>query len=300
MPYSEPFRAILPEHRKKFNSTRLAGIEWEYNVCQEPLLTNWNEKWRGQRHSEHTGGEAVTAPIAGDYIAACLQDLGNVFQKEANINQQCAIHVHIDCEDLSWGDMYRLMWVYGHIEDILFKLGGDWRKGTSWCHPCGTLYRKAVAKRFEPQTSSPDVRNEMLDAVYCGGNAGHAGQGQTYYSSNHRKSGGRYRGLNLTPWLYAKRTCTPHQTVEFRMHENTADAERVTQWTHLLVQLVDWVKKSNDEQALRLSKNAVRALCKIAPQSRKWIIKRLRGDKIIHRPKYHTSNSITLHYLTNR
>ena len=174
---------------------------------------------------------------------------------------------------------FTFMWMVAHVENVLFRLGGDWRRNTSWCLPCGAKYRQAVAKRFEPQTSSPDVQAKMLDIVYegCGGHK--------YYPFNGRKTGSRYRGLNLCPWLYGKRTNGKHQTVEFRMHENTTDADRVIQWTHLLVRLVDWVKKSNDKQAQRLSKDPVKALCKIAPQSRKWIIGRLRGNKPLTPPQ---------------
>lgn len=278
MPYSRPFTARLPWHREQFNSTRLAGVEWEFNTCQNPLIEKWCKKWRGQRVSEHTGGEMITAPMAGDHIAECLQDLGKAFQTDTTISNNCGIHVHIDGEDLSWEDLYRLMWVYARVEDVLYRLGGEWRKTQTWCRPCGIKYRQAVAKRFESHLSPTDVQNEMLDAVYDG----YGGRG--YYPYNYRKDGARYQGLNLCPWLYAKRTNTGHQTVEFRMHENTSDADRVIQWTHLLVQLVDWVKKSNDEQARRLPKHSVKALCKIAPQSRKWIINRLRTSPPITPP----------------
>ena len=257
MPYSEPFQATAPEYRQQFNSTRLAGVEWEFNnSITAAAIEAWCAKWRGVRKTDGSCGyEMMTAPMAGDHISKCLQDLGNAFQQDkANIDKRCGLHVHVNCIDFAWEDIYRLMWVYSKLENVLFQLGGEWRKTCHYSPPVGDRYRQVVGRRFEPTVvnlSHPTPQTVQAWAA-------------------------RY-ALNLSPWTYAKlNNNTIKTTVEFRMHENTADAERVIGWTQLMVEIIDWVKNSTDAQASRLSKNPIRVLCKIAPQSRKWIVKQLR------------------------
>lgn len=278
MPYSEPFQATSPEHRQHFNSPRLAGVEWEFNHAMTySSIEAWCAKWRGVKKSDGSCGlEMMTAPMAGDHISKCLQELGSAFQQDkASVDKRCGLHVHVNCIDYAWEDIYRLMWIYSKLEDVLFQLGGAWRKTCHYSPPIGARYRTAVGRRFEPNAA--DLSHPTPQTV--------------------QPWAARY-ALNISPWMYAKQNnSTIKTTVEFRMHENTNDAERVIGWTQLMVEIIDWVKKSNDLQASQLPKNPVRALCKMAPQSRKWIIKQLRGNKR-HRPKHHTFNSVVLHYMS--
>ncbi len=226
MPYSDPFEATLPEHRQKFNSTRLAGVEWEFNASA--TITNidaWCGKWRGLRKRDGSCGyEMMTAPIAGDHISKCLQELGTALQQDnAAIDKSCGLHVHVNCIDFSWEDIYRLMWVYSQLEDVLFQLGGAWRKQCGYSAPTGVRYRQIVSERFNPNSSTPPDVQAMSNVV--------------------RGVIARY-ALNLTPWVWAKiNNSLIKTTVEFRMHEFTNDAQRVIGWTQLMVEIIDWVKK---------------------------------------------------------
>lgn len=258
MPYSAPFEATCSCCHQTFTSKRLAGVEWEFNsAATYSHIDDWCNKWRGQEKADSScGREIMTAPLAGDHIAKCLQDLGTAFQQaKATIDKRCGLHVHVNCIDYSWEDIYRLMWVYSQVEDVLFRLGGEWRKQSGWSLPISARYREIVGERFQP---NPPPTNVSAMSIAVSNNAA------------------RY-ALNLCPWVNAKRcNSLVKTTVEFRLHEFTSDAQRVIGWTQLLVEMVDWVKKATDLEASRLSKNPIRTLCKVAPQSRQWIIQRLR------------------------
>lgn len=252
------WRAGAKALRKKFNSSRLAGVEWEFN---EPpslkALTKWTHKWRAGVHYDGScGREAVTPPLAGDRIKECLTDLHKAFKRDrARMNRDCSVHVHIDASDFDWNELYRLLWVYSHLEDLLFKKAGDKRRRSHWCRPCGKKYRRALTNRFNQEnTTSLSVnnldnlleKNKVLNVAY------NASNGFNRWEYARRKDEGRYQALNLCPWLYAKRTGTNKQTIEFRLHENTSSLTRVVNWTHLLVRIVDWARKATNEQVKNL------------------------------------------------
>lgn len=274
------WRASHIAHRKTFNSTRLIGVEWEYNSCSREALLSWRRKWRGSDHYDGScGREAVSAPLAGDHIARCLKDLGRALKKgKAKINELCSIHVHVDGSDLSWADMYRLLWVYSRVEDTLFLVGGNKRRNSSYCAPCGKRFRTALVPLFEKhleKQTKEDVKEQVLYAVYGDFEYDYPDMSSKNYYRHHaiRHDEGRYKALNICPWLYARKKHTKDMTVEFRLHEYTKDAVRVIKWTQLLVQMVDWVKKHTDRQAKQLPESGLLALCAMAPKSRKWLLK---------------------------
>lgn len=298
------WRASSPTHRKQFNSTRLVGVEWEYNNCGSELydvrhpeygrrsfmerepLQSWRRKWNAKiKHDGSCGYEVVTPPLSGDYIAQGLRELGKAFiESKTVIDKRCSVHVHIGCKDFSWQDMYRLLWVYSQVETILFWLGGKERMKSSWCRPCGQAYRKAVS--YSQKTINQKVllvayaTNKKCDRI----NDDYYGcsdiSGLDYYRRyGDRRAQGRYKALNLCPWLSARKRNKKGMTVEFRLHKyaEPEETEDVIQWVQLLVQLVDWAKKATDEEAKQLPQNALLALHAIAPKSRKWI--RQQGNK---------------------
>lgn len=308
------WKASQPKDRKTFKSSRLIGVEWEYNDIkrdapydsgEERELSPWIKKWKGSIHEDGSCGyEAVTPPLAGDHIARCLKNLGNVLSKHANINSTCSVHCHVNGSDLTWEDLYRLMWVYAQVEDVLFQLAGVRRKTSSYCKPCGKKYYEALNHRFSSptpthyQTIPGFTQEKVLSTVYWEAlqwaRIRRSSKTSTSFSpmtglnywklKASRRGEGRYVALNLFPWLYAKKVSTfSHKsspaTLEFRLHQHTKDTKRVINWSKLLVRLVDWCKQATDQQARELPSNGLKALLQIAPGSSRWIKKQLGKKK---------------------
>ncbi len=287
----DPGHAWKFEPTSKFKCKRSVGIEWEFN--NRTNLREWQDKWRGGMHEDGSCGyEAVTAPLAGDHIASCLQDLGKALSK-TEADDRCGIHVHVDARDLNWSDMYRLLWVYGKVEPFLYLLAGQHRAKVDYDQ---TSYCKPVGKEYLASLSEVDRKGAVLAVALGKGDSEKAARRTLRQRRLGKKDGGRYRGLNIIPWLvgraYKERqvkkdlktgkitnTFTPKSdsTVEFRMHRNTLLADRVVGWAQLCACLVDWSARATDKEAQNLPKSALRALCEIiAPECKTWILHRLR------------------------
>lgn len=258
---------------------RLLGIELEYNddATDRVPLESFCRAWRaGDHYDGSCGREIVTAPIAGKHVDACLTALGRAL-KAASVgaDKRCGVHVHVDASDLMWADMFRLLHVYAKVEPILYLLAGQHRVTNTYCEPVGDKYRAAL--------SSVDRKGDVLSAAY---NRGGASGARRYVRDNAptKKDGGRYKGLNICPWLVGRRAnrrgkskvVKKDTTVEFRLHRNTLDIRRVAEWAKLCERLVSWCAKASDAEARALPKSALRALMVIAPDSKAWIMQRVK------------------------
>lgn len=254
--------------QKKFNCSRLIGVEWEYNHCTRPAtqIQTWVGEWNGGIHYDGScGSEAVTSPMAGDYVIDCLSQLGKALTDAgAVMDQRCSVHVHVDARDLYWEDMYRLLKMYAHVEPALYIMAGQDRLGSRYCKPCGAEYLKAL--------ESPDKKGAVLSVAFSKSN-GRAHQRLT----PGKRDAGRYRGLNLCPWLAGRMNKAPDTTVEFRLHRNTSESEQVIGWAKLCARMVDWAATASDLDVEKLPTSAIRALTIVAPDCRSWIVERLKA-----------------------
>jgi hypothetical protein len=248
----------------------MVGVEWEYNRADTVApINSWASKWNSKIiHDGSCGMEVVTAPMAGDFIEKALTELGSSFKKAgATANAQCGIHVHVDAHDVAWSDMYRLLATYAHIEPLLYLLAGQERMTNQYCKSCGPEYREAL-------NHETDRKNAVL-SIALGYGLANSGK-QNMRNGCDKKGGGRYRGLNIMPWLAGRKFRAPDTTVEFRIHGNSLDSKQVVGWTKVCARLVDWVTKSSDSDFSKLPKSALRALCEvIAPDCKEWILNRI-------------------------
>lgn len=270
-----------------FTCKRLVGVEWEHNEAID--ASTLHRQWRAGYHSDGScGWELVTAPLAGDNIKDCLTDVAKAIE-DAGANKDCGIHVHVDAADLSWTDMQRLLWVYARVEPVLYILGGQHRVNNTYCRPCGPDYSRAL--------SDIDRKGSILAVATAIPKEVPTKEQAREYMRNRKgkfskKHMGRYKGLNICPWIagrqhqkkydynkekYVPVGKRPDTTVEFRIHTNSLDAERVIGWAQLLARFVDWVSKASDKEAQSLPKSPLRALCMIAPDLAPWIMMRIRG-----------------------
>lgn len=260
----KPWEANSPSHRTKFNCKRLIGVEWEYNFCEARPVSNWSKKWRAGIHRDGSCGmEAVTPPMAGNHVVNCLTDLGKAFSDgEATIDAKCGIHVHVDARDISWDDMCRLLAIYSKVEPALYLLAGEDRIANRYCAPVGTQYK--MDKNFY------DKKNRILSVALDNPNGR---QGQR--AKPGKKHASRYKSLNIMPWLAGRAKKAKDTTVEFRLHRNSSDANRIIGWAKLCCRIVDWTAKSTDSDVEKLPTSAMQALAIIAPDCKEWMLNQI-------------------------
>lgn len=272
---------------------RLVGVELEYNdVDDRSPITDFCDEWGAGDHPDGScGREIVTAPMAGKHVVECMTALGEALKRAgASADDRCGLHVHVDAKDLTWSDMMRLLRVYSHVEPLLYLIAGHKRVENTYCRPCGKRYSAALA--------SDDQKDAILRVAYERSHG--SGRSHVRNCKPGKKDGGRYKGLNICPWLVGRRDNAKGRytvyndsgkpagskvaqrkpvkrdtTVEFRLHRNTLDTARVAAWALLLAQIVDYAARATDAEVQALPKSALRALCVIAPASRPWILQRI-------------------------
>lgn len=289
----------------EFNIPRTAGVEWEFNECSYDPIYDWVKNWRGMVHRDGScGWEAVTSPIAGDKIFSCLAELESAFREgNAEIDERCGIHVHVDASDLNWEQMYNLLWTYQLIEPLMYIIGGQHRMEGEYCEAIGPKYKQALLSTlgFPGELDQTKDRKNLICQI-----ASIRSIRNDFSPGFRKKDTGRYRGLNLCPWLAGRakrkqRTVIERTfdaklgnkelaigrgvagtrkresiqasdtTVEFRIHENSSDAVEVANWTQLCVSIVDWSANASRAEVLAL-RTPLQALMTIAPSLKNWVL----------------------------
>lgn len=259
---------------KNFKCLRPIGIEWEYNSTSGSHVRDWATYYGGGIHIDGSCGyEAVTPPLSGDHIRRVISELSNAMYKgKTCFNEDCSVHVHVDAKDYTWQDIYRLLEVYAHVEPVLYLLGGQNRALNNYCKPCGKEYLNAL--------NSNDVKGSVLGVAYTTRHGNKPNGRRTAQSSPGKKTDGRYKGLNICPWLAGKKGKWHDTTIEFRIHRETHDASRVINWAETLALFVDWCQKASNKETKDLPKSPLRAMCEvIVPEKKEWILKRVEAWK---------------------
>lgn len=274
-----------PSSRKRFACHRLAGVEVEFNNCADfrPVKA-WAEKWgAGVHHDGSCGWEAVTSPAAGDKLLAQLGELFEALRQAGAVaDSRCGIHVHVDARDLQWSGLENLVTVYSKCEGLLYLLAGQNRANNTYCVPSGRSFAEAM-QRTQAQGKEA-VRGAILGVIYG------VVDGKRYRRENkpHKKDGNRYKGLNLCPWVAGRytRPVRPDTTIEFRLHRNSLDGERVAEWVKLLTKVVDYCAGAPSKAVAELPRKASDALRKIAPESVPYLVARIKAWRRSVRLRY--------------
>lgn len=296
----KPWRANESRNRKRNPSKRLIGFEFEFNSADDySKLASWCREWRAGWHDDGScGEEIVSAPLAGDHVYNCLESLGSAMKAaEAETDYRCSMHVHVDASDYSWHDVYRLIRLYAYLEPFLYLLGGQERIDNTYSRPCGAIYMGAIHDPVDPKAAVMQVALGH-DATYADPRYNQTGARAYKARRPGKKSGMRYYGLNLLPWLTGRwggkkgkfgaanlpSDRKPDCTVEFRIHQyvrvgsgryTRPHATDAANWCALLAAILDWCANASESDMRRLPRSPLRMLGMIAPHLKGWIAKRV-------------------------
>lgn len=251
---------------------RKVGVEVEFNSDSGQPLDTWCSIWGGDVHEDGSCGyEAVTPPLTPSKLKPCLEALQKALAT-AGCDNRCGLHVHVDARDITWPDMYKVLSVYAKVEGALFVLGGQERYQNTYSSSCGPEYASALSE-------TKDRRYRVL-AVATGDTANvdfrHINKQYLRVSGIGKKHGGRYKAINIIPWIAGRFKGKDDTTIEFRLHRGTHDAERIYQWASLCSNIVSWACKATKKEIAELPRSPMRALLVMSPDSKDYIIKRLK------------------------
>lgn len=268
---------VYEDPKARGGAARLVGLEVEHNR-RVGETDEWLTDWPGAQiiTDGSCGYEAVTPPIAGENIRECITQLTDALVKgKAGCDARCGLHIHVDARDMRWADMFRFLAVYCRLESLLFLIGGQNRyAGTSYCRPVAKLYTQAL--------QSNDPKGGILSAACLSDGDGPLrnpadGRKTMAEQGASKKGGGRYKAINIMPWIAGRIYGRPDTTVEFRLHRGSHNRERLIHWAYICQDIVDWCCKATNADVEALPKSAARALAVISPRTKGWVLRRLLG-----------------------
>jgi hypothetical protein len=253
--------ATLHENKPKVNlcryrdpntSERLLSAEIEFcgfeNSASKNLsvlnnvLRDWYSRAVHDGTLPSTGIEINTHPASGKYWRALVTDIMNASALcLAWVDSQAGCHIHVDCRDLDYSQLARVMRLCGCLEPALYSIIPVSRTTHHYCQFWALNYSMAIARvKISEGISSRSLevlyRNKLLTLLYGYHSREKVSQVKTY-----KRHENRYRGINLHSY-------THRGTLEFRMPPGTVYAINIINWGSLLSNLISYAASSTMDQ----------------------------------------------------
>jgi hypothetical protein len=232
-----------------------------------------------------TGFEINTAPAAGDMYVKQVHEICEEFARtRVQANNQCGLHVHVDCSDFNIWDMRRLVNLYRRIEAGMFQLLPKSRQGNHFCEPCGDQWWKV----FNDPHKTRELKGRLSSALYGVDVSqledrmdGDKKKIQAQMMAIKRAQSGkgnalRYRALNVHSWFL-------RGTLEFRMGAvvwvpGTVPLERdIRNWGLVCCSVVEAARRMSDAEVSKVAKSYT-SLYGLAPTPdvKRWMTETLK------------------------
>jgi hypothetical protein len=187
----------------------LIGIEVEVENINQ--LGQINHSWRVERDGSlrNNGQEFISKPLKPEQVETAIEHLFDALDKNAHFSPRTSVHVHMNCRELTFMQVYNIVLLYQCFEDLLYGFAGRERKKSIFCVPIGnTNYYNGFRRA-------------------C--------------SSDQLVAWSKYTGLNIAP-------LREYGTVEFRHLRGTNDKQVIYKWLHFLYKLWSYaVSQSTDK-----------------------------------------------------
>jgi hypothetical protein len=164
----------------------------EYNTHLNKLYDDgW---WRIDEDGSlrNNGREFISYPLPGNQVSHAFNRLYAVVHKQADFNLRAGIHVHVNCRNMSVGEINKAILLSIVFESMMFKMTDPSRHNNIFCVP----------------VSASDGAYDML-----------------MWFANKGPAIQKYSALNVLPLLDRS-----FGTVEFRHLESTNDMKKLEKW----------------------------------------------------------------------
>lgn len=180
-----------------------AGVSHSVETYNHTTRGSWKIITDGSLGDYERGTEVVSPVLRGSDGEAQVAAVCAVLQQVgATVNRSCGLHVHVGVEsnDRTCDLFKHLVNLYSAAEAVIDTfVAPSRRSNNTYCHRVGSV--------------GPVLQADDLDSV------------RRYYGPS------RYRKLNLEAFWR-------HGTVEFRQHQGTVDARKITEWSRLCRHMV--------------------------------------------------------------
>lgn len=202
---------VLEEYKVKDVGKREVGIEIEMEgdnlVHEEGTIKHWKVTEDGSLRGE-SAEYVLRKPVFREDVKEVLQDLQEnlrTYGSTLRPSDNCGIHIHINCQQMTFKQVLNYAVLYYILEDLLVKFCGETREGNLFC---------LRAKDAE------QVLNAMYDCAMQG----------SFRRMQHEHF--RYAAFNVT-------SLSKYGSVEFRAMRSVADFSIINTWVEMLLKIKD-------------------------------------------------------------
>lgn len=179
-----------------------------------------------------SGYEINTAPAKGNSFTKQINEICDVLDSaNATVDRKCGLHVHIDCRDMRYYDLRKLLYVYCKIEQDLFSMISPRRTNNTYCEKLNGKFYEPLSRKMEH--NAPKEWKRSLLQTYYGTNIGRGEFRKQKYNQN------RYYALNVHSWFY-------RGTIEFRHHHGTVEATAILNWANICHTIVQYAMNNSE------------------------------------------------------
>ena len=255
---------------KKFNSVRKFGVEFELsnNLSKRKIksiiekcsdkevrttryaLSYKNNYWHIKNDSScgPEGSEGPSGIEIATYICSGLKDanhvsdvLNNIKFHNAQTNNFCGVHVHVDVSDFSENDIGRLMLYWMAIEKVLIYALPSSRWNNKYC-------------RF----LNPDINHWVISYLYYNHDSSYIANFFRPRKDPIAETTCKRSSLNVMNFFHAiENESDIRKTVEFRCPEGTLSGDDAKSWILLFVNFVDYIKSKKSFPVKFFTKNMI-------------------------------------------
>lgn len=242
-------------------TTRLLSAEIELCGLQSPTKLSYShfkfalESWGASVVYDGTlpkdGFEINTHPAAGDYWVNQIQDIMSTGISAGAWVDSCAgCHIHVDCRDLGYLELARVLRVLGCVEFALFQLTPKERIRSTHCVPWTFEYVRELSavdmqllNESNLRVQTTHYRHIILTCLY-----GFHSKENVYRFKKVKHHINRYRAINIHSFMY-------RGTIEFRIPNGTIYADSIINWGILCSLLIDYAVSHSMSEIKELTKN---------------------------------------------
>jgi hypothetical protein len=249
-------------------SNRFLSIEIEVAGCKVKgkQVNNAVEKWHHAVVRDGSlpsaGFEINTAPASGDKFVASIKEMCAALEEQkAFVTDACGAHCHIDCRDMKFGDLRKLMLLHGRTEQALYAIIAPNRARSQYCTPSTDWIKRALMGRIEKGNNG--FKKELFRKLY---NNEKPKEGRKSKGAGHR-----YASMNIQSWMF-------RGTVENRMHHGSVEAEHLINWGILMAAMCDFAMQHSERDLVYMKEGALDLLLRVSPTeaNREWIKSRVK------------------------
>ena len=206
-----------------------AGVPATAEMYNHQVRSGWKLVTDGSLRDYSRGCELVSPILSGDAGLASVEAVcAQLVTVGATVDRSTGLHVHVGVPGQELPFFKEVLRLYAKYEKVIDGFMAPSRRGSANVYAQSTTFTPAMA-------AATDLR--ALQRAYNGGRS--------------FRHDARYRKVNLEAYWR-------HGTVEFRQHQGTIEARKITNWVKFLLKLVNRATRPEPEvRAARVGDNQV-------------------------------------------